>query len=409
MNTSTIDKIKKFFQKPFFSKPATVYGLWFLIGLISGLLKLHSHNNYTIFRYVYIHTREMVSLYAYYPEQYGDHNLYGPVFSLVVAPFAMIPEGLGCVLWNIALAMFLCWCVRKLCLNWKEQLFIYWFCAHELLTALFMSQFNVAVIGCLLLSFHYIETKKDHWAAFWIVIGTLTKIYGVLGLAFFFFSKNKMRLVLSGIAWTLLLFVAPMAISSPEFIVGQYAEWITTLADKNELNAASLYQNISLLGIVRHVSGNNNYSDLWLIVPGIIAFCAPYLRFAQYKAKAFRLMFLASAAMFICLFSTGTESSGYIIALVGVVIWYACVPWERNRWDIALMVLVFVLTSMSPSDLFPKYIRVNFVQPYSLKALPVVIVWVRLIYEMLTRDYTECRERLSESTVSDSQQSKILQ
>jgi hypothetical protein len=92
--------------------------------------------------------------------------------------------------------------------------------------------------------------------------------------------------------------------------------------------------------------------------------------------------------MFTVLFSTGSESSGYIIALVGVVIWYTAVPWQRNRWDVALLVFVFVLSILSPSDLFPAYLRKEWVQPYALKALPVTIVWLKLCWEMWTRDYS---------------------
>jgi hypothetical protein len=93
--------------------------------------------------------------------------------------------------------------------------------------------------------------------------------------------------------------------------------------------------------------------------------------------------------MFVVLFSTGSESSGYIIALVGVVIWYTACPWQRTRWDIFLMVFVFILSSLSPSDLFPAFLRKQYVQPYALKALPVVLVWFQLCYEMLTRDYSK--------------------
>jgi hypothetical protein len=91
--------------------------------------------------------------------------------------------------------------------------------------------------------------------------------------------------------------------------------------------------------------------------------------------------------MFIVLFSTGSESSGYITPLIGVVIWYTAAPWKRTKWDVALLVFVFILSSMSPSDLFPAYLRREFVQPYALKALPVTIVWFKLCYEMLTKDY----------------------
>jgi hypothetical protein len=42
---------------------------------------------------------------------------------------------------------------------------------------------------------------------------------------------------------------------------------------------------------------------------------------------------------------------------------------------------------MSPSDLFPREVWRQLIKPYSLKALPVAIIWFKLIYEMLTKDY----------------------
>jgi len=58
---------------------------------------------------------------------------------------------------------------------------------------------------------------------------------------------------------------------------------------------------------------------------------------------------------------------------------------------VALLVFVFVLSSLSPSDLFPAYLRREWVQPYALKALPVTVVWLRLCWEMAVRDYA-CRQ-----------------
>ena len=366
-----------------------LFGLWMLLAVVAALMKMHSHNNFLIFRGVFWHTWQGLPLFAEYPQEYFDVNHYGPLFSLVIAPFSVVPEWLGLLLWCVMLTLFLWWAVRRSLLTNRQQVFVLWFCAHELLTALYMQQFNIAIAAIIVLAFFLIEQERDASAAFFIVLGTLVKIYGVVGLAFFFFSRHKLRFVLSLAGWGAVLFVLPMAISSPAYIVGQYGEWVHCLTVKNADNLFALHQNISLLGIVRKISGCAAYSDLWLIVPGLVLFGLPYLRFGQYRYMAFRQTLLASVLMFVLLFSTGSESSGYIIALTGVVVWYTCVPWHRNRWDVALMVLVFVLTSLSPSDLFPAYLRKEWVQPYALKALPVALVWLKLCYEILTRNYAE--------------------
>ena len=382
-----LQKLKNLLSSPIFRNQYTVLGLWLILAVVSAFSKMHAHNNFDIFRYVYINTMNGVSLYAPATDGgYWDINHYGPFFSLIIAPFAMLPWWLGLVLWCTALSMFLYWAVRCSTLSKRQQVFIYWFCAHELLTALFMQQFNVAIAAIILLSFWLVEKERDEWATFFIVIGTLVKLYGVVGLAFFLFSKHKVKYVVSLVGWTLILVCLPMLYSGVDYQLEQYVAWFNCLTEKNAENADSIAQNISLLGMVHRIL-RLDFSDLWLIVPGMVLFAVPYLRFGQWRNVGFRQTLLASVLMFVCLFSTGTESSGYIIALTGVCIWYTAAPWKRGAWDIALLVFAFILTSLSPSDLFPAYLRREFVQPYALKALPVTLIWFKLCYEMLTRRY----------------------
>ena len=393
--TTCRDKVAQLLSKPFFHDYRTIFVMWVVMCLILAITKSYnSDGNYRIFIGVWNHTIAELPLFDHYPEEYDDMNHYGPFFALVIAPFAWMTRYAGMFFWMLFLSMFLYVSVRKSDFTKYQQLFIFWFCSHELLNALFLQQYNVAITAGVLLTFTMIERKQDFWAAFFIMLGTMIKLYGIVGLAFFFFSKDKTKLLLSCLFWGVVMFVAPMAVASPEYIISQYYEWYVALVEKNadninvlNGNMADLSTNISLLGMVRRTTQILTYSDLWLIIPGIIAFCIPYLRISQYKNVAFRQTLLASVLMFTVLFSTGSESSGYIIALVGVVIWYTAAPWQRNRWDVALMIFVFVLTSLSPSDLFPAYLRKEWVQPYALKALPVTIVWFKLCWEMYTKDY----------------------
>lgn len=382
-----IEAARRFFSKPFFSDPRTLVGLWLLLPVVAALLKLGKCNNFLIFKYVFWHTWERLPLYEPYPAEYSDTNHYGPLFSLVVAPFAVVPQWLGLLLWEVALSLSLYVAVRRLPVAWRQQLFLLWFCAHELLTALFMSQFNIAIAAIVIGAYVCVERGREGTAAFLIMLGTFVKLYGIVGLAFFFFSRHKVRFVAWLLAWAAVMFALPMLISSPEYVVGQYGAWWESLTEKNAGNMFSGGQNQSLLGLVRKISRCPDYSDLWLIVPGVAAFCLSYLRRRQWAHAPFRLAFLASALLFVVLFSTGSESSSYIIALSGAALWYATAPWGRSRLDVGLMVFAFILTSMSPSDLFPAYLRKHYVQPYALKALPCVLIWVKLVCEMLTRDY----------------------
>jgi len=400
--TTCRNKIKQLLSKPFFHDYRTIFVMWVVMCLILALTKSYnSDGNYRIFIGVWNHTIDELPLFDHYPEEYDDMNHYGPFFALVIAPFAWMQRYVGMFFWMLFLSMFLYASVRKSDFTKYQQLFIFWFCSHELLNALFLQQYNVAITAGVLLTFTMIERRQDFWAAFFIMLGTMIKLYGIVGLAFFFFSKNKTKLLLSCLFWGVVMFVAPMAVASPEYIIGEYYQWYVALVEKNadninvlNGNMADLSTNISLLGMVRRTTQILTYSDLWLIIPGIIAFCIPYLRISQYKYVAFRQTLLASVLMFTVLFSTGSENSTYIIAFAGVALWYACAPWQRSRWDIALMVVVFIISSLSPGDLFPKVIYREVIQPYALKALPVTIVWFKLCYEMYTKDYRPITNKL---------------
>ena len=175
-----MDRCKAFFAKPFFHDYRTLLGLWLLLGVEAAVMKMHSHNNFLIFRGVFWHTWQQVSLYAAYPAEYWDLCLYGPVFSLISAPFAIVPEWLGLLLWCVVLSLFLYVAVRRSSMTKYQQLFVFWFCAHELLTALYMQQFNIAIAAIIVLAFFLIEKERDTKAAFFIMLGTFVKLYGIL-------------------------------------------------------------------------------------------------------------------------------------------------------------------------------------------------------------------------------------
>lgn len=381
------EHLQAWLAKPFFHSRRTIVGLWLLLALIGAVTKLHSCNNFLIFRGTFWHAWEGVSLYAPYPAEHFDTNHYGPFFSLLFVPFALPPLFVGLLFWLVALVLFLWVAVRHSQFSRSQQLFIGWFCAHELLTAIYMQQFNIAIAAIILLTYYLIEQEQDFWAACMVMLGTFVKLYGIVGLAFFFFSKHKGRLILSLLFWAVVMLVAPMVFHGPTYILGQYQEWFESLMGKNAENADSIAQNISLIGMVHRVTGWHDFSDLYLIVPGLLLFGLPYLRLSQYQNQAFRQTLLASVLMFVVLFSTGSESSGYIIPFVGIVVWYTAASWQRTRWDVALLVFAFILSSLSPSDLFPAYLRREWVQPYALKALPVTLIWLKLCWEMLTQDY----------------------
>ena len=387
-------KITSFLNLSFFNNRLNIISIWMIITLLSAVkqLKIGNYNNYKIFKNVYFHTIEKLPLYKEYPLEYFDHNHYGPIFSLLIAPFAVLPDYLGIPLWGLFNAGILAWAITQLPLKSSQINAVLWICLHELLTTLLGLQFNPIMTAIIILSFVYIEKGKDFWSAFFIVLGVFVKLYGIVGLAFFFFSKNKIKFILSLLFWCIVLFSLPMLISSPEYIIQTYQEWFARLIEKNNENTGlSSYQDISLMGMVRRFFQDSTIPNLPFLIGGVFLFGLQYLRIKEYKEETFRVMLLASVLIFTVIFSSGSESPTYIIAFVGVAIWFVIQPKPISNFYIGLFIFALILTSLSPSDLIPKYLKDNYIRPYALKALPCVLIWFAIIYEMLKNKFKNYR------------------
>ena len=387
-------KITSFLNLSFFNNRLNIISIWMIITLLSAVkqLKIGNYNNYKIFKNVYFHTIEKLPLYKEYPLEYFDHNHYGPIFSLLIAPFAVLPDYLGIPFWGLFNAGILAWAITQLPLKSSQINAVLWICLHELLTTLLGLQFNPIMTAIIILSFVYIAKGKDFWSAFFIVLGVFVKLYGIVGLAFFFFSKNKIKFILSLLFWCIVLFSLPMLISSPEYIIQTYQEWFARLIEKNNENTGlSSYQDISLMGMVRRFFQDSTIPNLPFLISGVFLFGLQYLRIKEYKEETFRVMLLASVLIFTVIFSSGSESPTYIIAFVGVAIWFVIQPKPISNLYIGLFIFAFILTSLSPSDLIPKYLKDNYIRPYALKALPCVLIWFAIVHEMLKNKFKNYR------------------
>jgi hypothetical protein len=341
----------------------------------------------TLFLYTYFHSTDHLNLFTPYPAEYGDTNHYGPFFSLIIAPFALMPKLLGMFLWQIANTAFLYYAVSTLPLKNSKVNIVYWLIANELLTALFSFQINPSITAIIILSYTMIDKKNNFIAAFLILLGTYIKLYGIVGLAFFFFVKEKPKFIGYCVFWAIIFFVLPMIFFSPDYILQCYKDWYISLSEKQLQNASlTSPQDMSIMGIVRRVFQDSGIPNLPFLVGGLILFCLPYLRLRQYKSEAFRLTYLASTLIFAVIFSNSSESPTYVIAFAGVAIWFVTQETPLKPEIIALLVFAILLTTLAPTDIYPRAVR-TFFSHYSLKALPCVVIWFYLSYQLLTKEF----------------------
>jgi hypothetical protein len=410
---------------PFKLKPL----LWYLATIAIVLSKYFggpkAYNNFVVYKNVFWHTLQQKNLFAYYPSEYFDHNLYGPTFAILISPFAILPDWAGMLLWGLG-SMWVLW--KGMGYFWGENppwlpLILV---LVEATTALSNLQFNVLMAGGLLCAFGLSRQNNDWAAAGIIALLILTKIYGVVGLVLVFFTPKPFKLIGYGIVWLLVLGFLPSVISSPSFVLQSYSDWYNTIVNKNDLNQISYtnvgMQDISAMGLFKRISGNYQIASLFFLVPAMLLSLLPLIRFKNLKNIHFQNDYLAQLMIGLVIFSSSSESSTYIIAVAGYFLWAGTfeftslrsvlrhLPWNKlkkknhgsvpidfkvaealearfSTFHFPLFTLLIFLTILSPTDLVPKFIRTEYIVKYALKALPCLLAWIWISSHLLFKNY----------------------
>ena len=139
--------------------------IWVIIAVVGILKGSAITNNYLIFKGCFRHLVDQVNLFDFYPDEYYDLNHYGPIFGLIISPFAALPDKLGAMLWSILMNLTLFVAIYHLPVPWKAKVLIYYIPLHELYICAANCQTNTMISAILLGSLICIRKEKDFWAA----------------------------------------------------------------------------------------------------------------------------------------------------------------------------------------------------------------------------------------------------
>ncbi|WP_293783554.1 glycosyltransferase family 87 protein [uncultured Pedobacter sp.] len=377
---------RKFYQDNRF-----VLFLWVLITLIFVIDSwiTNRYNNYLIFENTFRNLLHERSLYANYPAYHDDSNHYGPIFSLLIAPFAIFHNWIGLLLWNLFNCFLLFKAVQTLPLTADEKIAVGYIAIPCLIESMLNQQFNAGAGALMILSYTLLNKNKGIWSAFFIVLGTFIKLYGVVGLVFFFFSKDKPRFILWLVLWSVVIFLLPMLIVSPDYVVHSYVEWKNSLVGKNMQNVVGGGIDISIMGFFRELFNQKKISNFLFLSLGALLFVLPFINLSGFKKRRFQLMILSSVMIFPILFSTGAEDCTFIIPIIGVGVWYVK---ERNKlMKKVLLPILLVITCNFPLLLFPAFAKSH---PLSLAIIsfPYFLVWLRIIFLAANNSFSYAEE-----------------
>jgi hypothetical protein len=377
----------------FFFEEKSVFWIFLIVSLVIGiqrsLLGPAACNNYVIFKTSFFHLVNDQNLYRLYPDEYDDIYLYSPAFALLMAPLAYLSLWLQVILWCCLDAMAVYAAIKLLPFDaGKKRLIMCWLIIVEYATAIESLQAAPIVASCMILAFVFFEKGKFSRAAFFIVLGTFIKIYAIAAVILFLMYPRKLKFVANMFIWTIIFLLAPLLVTSFHMLVFQYHSWINLTLSVHQGQDTGINPNIPIpLSVMGWLKTWFNYTPSVLLVQiiGTVLLCFPFIRVKCLKNINFRLLILASLLIWAMIFNHIAESPSYIVAVLGVAIWFVT---DKKDWlAYSLLVLVIVLCVLSPTNIFPEYIREHYVKPYVLKMVPCMLIWFLIQYKLLFKKF----------------------
>lgn len=344
--------------------------------LAAGELPFTYYNNYIIFKQSFFHLIHKQDLYCLYPNEYYDPYKYSPAFALAFGMLSYLPDSIGLLIWNLLNAFVLFVAIYKLpniAVKYKSLMLLT--ASVELMTCLQSCQSNALIVGLLIFAFCMLEKENYLLATLFISLTVFIKLFGIVICLLFIFYPKKGKVALYMLAWFALLALLPIVVTGYDQLGFLYKSWLTPLGNDHALS-----NGYSVIGWL-HTWFNLNVNKVLVLLIGVVLLLLPLIKLSKYKDYFFRLVMLSSVLVWMVIFNHMAESPTFIVAMAGVVIWfYAQKP---TRANLVLLILAIVFTCLSPTDIFPMYVRQHFLQPYVIKAVPCILIWVKMLYDLL--------------------------
>jgi hypothetical protein len=373
-------------KKRFWQTEAFVWAIYIVavLGASAGKLALGYteegytfYENYRIFRNAFPHLLQGENPYGAFPMEQMDLYKYSPAFALLMAPFAPLPDWLGMPLWNLFNAVLLLTAILRLPgLTPVQRRFIAWFVLIELITSVQNSQSNGLTAAGILWAYIALERSQPFWAAGWTAGGVFLKIFGGFAAIPAMLYASRRAFVIGSLFWGVALALVPLVVLTPVELENTYRFWVDLLLTDHEASTG-----LSVAGWLKTWFGWEP-SKTGISVVGLGLLLLSVWRHVPYNTLHVRALAWASVLLWVIIFNHKAESPTFVVAMCGVGLWYFWDTTTPPLYKNILLWVTFALVSLSPTDLFPPYVRKMIIRPYVLKAVPCIAVWLLVTWQL---------------------------
>lgn len=329
-------------------------------------------NNFLIFRSAYDHLLSGADLYVRHPADHDDLFKYSPTFALAFAPFRALPYGVALLVWNLLNAL-LIYTGLRLLLAPEERLSALQLTALGMVTTVDGTQSNGLVAATILIAFAALERDRIRLAALAIGSGVLIKLFPACALALAAPRRDRVKFAIwFGVIFAALV-AAPLIVTPANTLLAQYQSWYGMGSVDALDRGASVMR---LMHILFGYDGPN-----WPVQVMGTAFLLLPLARGEWSDAKHRRLFLASLLVYSVIFNHKAEQPSFIIAMVGVAIWYALKPRSLAR-DILAGAVIIATIPMFLSVAIP-WLPGGITPSLLATSAACTLVWVAMQAELL--------------------------
>lgn len=367
--------------------PYFLYAVYTLTAVLSSVQRwamgfdsngVSKYENYRIFKYSWHHFISGENPYTGHPETW-DLYKYSPAFSVAMAPFTVMPDWMGLILWNICNALPLLAAVLAIPgLSVRKRAFMAWLILPELVISVQNAQSNGLVAAMMLWTYIALDRNRSWQAAGWIMGSAFIKVFGIFA-AFFaaFYYKQWKWLVVALTGWAVLLAFGPALLIGWSSLMQLYRWWWELLTNDHSVSTG-----LSVAGWLKTWWGYEGGTTIITVFGLGIQLIAVAI---QAWRKQSALPIVASILIWVVIFNHKAESPTFIIAMCGAALWYYSLT-KATVLETGLLILAFFFASVAPTDIFPAVWYRQWVQPYTLKAVPFILIWTWLMISILRNE-----------------------
>ncbi len=317
-----------------------------------------------------------LDIYQLHPVDHYDYFKYSPAFAFFMAPFSLLPDWLGLIVWNTLNLLVLIAGLRSLpSITARQTIFVLLLGVFELIGSLMNEQSNALMTGLMLLGISNFERGRPLRAMLFLMFSVYIKIFSLVVFMVVLFYPKKLQSFIFGILWFMVFALVPIIATGWNGLTDQYTSWYQLL--QMDFDNSVGY---SLLGVMHTWFGYNG-SRMLVFAIGALIMALPLIKLSWYKERSFRYAVFSALLIWVIIFNHKAESPSFIIALTGIGLYFAM---QKSGWlNNTLIVSVIIFSSLVYSDLTPVFWRTEFFHPYFIKAAPCILVWLKIIYEVM--------------------------